>query len=106
MQNAAKHAGDDAQLQVLVERGGGGLVFEVRDDGAGFEAGPGTGHGFTNMADWVGALGGTLQVQSAPGQGTTVRGVVPLPADGPPAPAPAEATSSRSTLGVSSSLRR
>ncbi|WP_051684065.1 histidine kinase [Blastococcus sp. URHD0036] len=102
MQNAAKHAGAGAQLEVVVERGEGGLLFEVRDDGAGFDAGPDTGHGFANMADRVGALGGTLRVESAPGQGTSVRGVVPLPA----APAEPAETSSRSTLGVSSSLRR
>ena len=49
--------------------------------------------------DRVGALDGTLQVDSAPGAGTSVRGRIPLP------PEP-EATSSLSSRGVSSSLRR
>jgi len=32
-----------------------------------------------NMADRVGAIGGTIAVESAPGQGTTIRGRIPLP---------------------------
>ena len=59
----------------------GALTFSVVDDGAGFEvAGRGAaGHGFVNMADRLGAFGGTLDVASAPGGGTTVRGTLPLP---------------------------
>jgi signal transduction histidine kinase len=30
------------------------------------------------MSDRVGAIGGTLRVESAPGQGTTVGGAIPL----------------------------
>ena len=36
------------------------------------------GHGFVNMADRLGAIGGTLCVESAPGRGTTIRGEIPL----------------------------
>ena len=36
------------------------------------------GHGFVNMADRLGAIGGTLTVESAPGQGTTISGEIPL----------------------------
>jgi signal transduction histidine kinase len=116
MQNAAKHAGRDASLEVLVRCADAGLDFEVRDDGAGFDAGPGAGHGFQNMTDRVGALGGTLEVTSVQGQGTSVRGRIPVTPAEPPAASPpagaepasedAEATSSRSTRGVNSSLRR
>jgi signal transduction histidine kinase len=37
------------------------------------------GAGFANMHDRLGALGGTLRVESAPGRGTRVTGVVPVP---------------------------
>ena len=60
----------------------GALLFEVADDGAGFAMASGAqrGHGFVNMADRVGAFGGSLRVDSAPGRGTTIAGRVPLPA--------------------------
>jgi signal transduction histidine kinase len=80
LQNAAKHAGDRARATVTIERRPEGLSFTVADDGAGFDpAGPaGRGHGFVNMSDRVGAIGGTLEVDSAPGRGTRVSGVVPI----------------------------
>jgi signal transduction histidine kinase len=56
------------------------LCFEVRDTGAGFDANGtmSSGAGFVNMSDRVGAIGGALTVQSAPGQGTTVSGRIPV----------------------------
>jgi signal transduction histidine kinase len=57
------------------------LRFVVQDDGQGFDpASAGHGSGLTNMADRVDALGGTLDVSSSPGHGTTVR--VALTAEG------------------------
>ena len=57
------------------------LVFEVRDDGAGFdpERTP-MGAGLQNMADRLAALGGTVDVRSRPGEGTTVTGRLPVTA--------------------------
>jgi signal transduction histidine kinase len=80
LQNAAKHAGDGAEAMVVVREDAGGLVFEVRDDGAGFDltGGAGGGHGFVNMGDRVGAIGGTIAVESAPARGTVIRGRIPL----------------------------
>jgi signal transduction histidine kinase len=80
LQNAAKHAGDGAQAMVKVWEDDGSLLFEVRDDGAGFDLASRAheGHGFVNMGDRVGAIGGTLSVESAPGQGTAIRGRIPL----------------------------
>ena len=80
LQNAAKHAGDGAQAMITVREDEGALLFEVRDDGAGFDLATGAheGHGFVNMGDRVGAIGGTISVESAPGQGTAIRGRIPL----------------------------
>jgi signal transduction histidine kinase len=56
------------------------LRFEVADTGAGFSADGAaiTGHGFVNMADRLGAIGGSLGVDSAPGAGTKISGSIPL----------------------------
>jgi signal transduction histidine kinase len=81
MQNAGKHAGDGSTITVKVWEDAGALFFEVADDGAGFD--PSTrstpGAGFVNMGDRVGAIGGTIGVQSAPGRGTRVSGRIPVP---------------------------
>ncbi|HWC10967.1 MAG TPA: histidine kinase [Acidimicrobiales bacterium] len=81
MQNAGKHAGDGATIRVRAWEEEGALFFEVADDGAGFDPSLRTepGAGFVNMGDRVGAIGGTVGVQSAPGQGTRVSGRIPLP---------------------------
>jgi signal transduction histidine kinase len=79
LQNAGKHAGEGAQATVRLWEEAGGLLFEVADDGAGFDVRrTGGSAGFTNMNDRVGAIGGTLRVESAPGRGTKVAGVIPL----------------------------
>ena len=80
LQNAGKHAGDGASATVNVAESDGELRFEISDDGAGFEReGRVDGHGFVNMADRLGAFGGTVEVVSAPGAGTTITGTIPLP---------------------------
>lgn len=80
MQNAGKHAGDGSTIAIKVWEEAGALLFEVADDGAGFDptkrATPGA--GFVNMGDRVGAIGGTFGVQSAPGRGTRISGRVPV----------------------------
>jgi len=80
LQNAGKHAGDTASITVRVVANAEQLQFEVADDGVGFEpaGGGAVGHGFVNMADRLGAFGGSVDVTSAPGKGTTINGRVPL----------------------------
>jgi signal transduction histidine kinase len=90
LQNAAKHAGDGAVATVQVAESDGSLVFEVADDGAGFAmAGASAeGHGFVNMADRLGAFGGSVTVRSAVGAGTTITGTLPLGRGTPAPPSP------------------
>jgi signal transduction histidine kinase len=76
MQNAGKHAGDGARMTVTVSATATELCFEVADDGVGFDATEAArnGHGFVNMADRLGAIDGSLAVDSKPGGGTRIRG--------------------------------
>jgi signal transduction histidine kinase len=81
LQNAGKHAGENATAAVTVAESDGILRFEICDDGAGFDMQDGTakdGHGFVNMADRLGAFGGRVEVVSAVGEGTSITGVIPL----------------------------
>jgi signal transduction histidine kinase len=80
MQNAGKYAGDGAHITVTVTADDDRLVFEVADDGMGFDpTSVAESHGFVNMRDRVGAHGGDLVVESSQGHGTRVRGELPLP---------------------------
>ena len=80
LQNAGKYAGDNASALLKVWEDDAALHWEVSDNGAGFDFAGATdvGHGFINMRDRMGSFAGTLEVISAPGAGTTVRGHIPL----------------------------
>ena len=79
LQNAAKHA-PGASVDVRLWEQSGGLLFSVTDDGPGFNVTAARGgHGHVNMADRLGAIGGTIRWQSEPGRGATVQGSIPLP---------------------------
>ncbi len=81
LQNVAKHAGDDAVASLRLWRDRNAVRFSVSDNGVGFVSRPGAkGAGLTNMVDRIGAVGGTLAVRSAPGEGTTVLGRVTIEA--------------------------
>jgi signal transduction histidine kinase len=89
LQNAAKHAGAGASAHVRIWEEAGGLLFEISDDGAGFENSQyGDGAGLTNMRDRLGAVGGTLRVESSAGQGTRIHGALPVSAKDEVAAAP------------------
>jgi signal transduction histidine kinase len=78
LQNAAKHA-PQARVELRVWEESGGLLFSVGDDGPGFDpAAVRRSHGFVNMADRLGAIGGSVRWESQPGQGTRVLGSIPL----------------------------
>jgi signal transduction histidine kinase len=78
LQNAAKHASHATSVAISLRRNGD-LRFEVSDDGPGFSPSDGDpGHGLVNMRDRVEAVGGKLDIRSAPGEGTRVIGRVPV----------------------------
>jgi signal transduction histidine kinase len=77
LQNVVKYA-DASDVKVRLSPEDGSLVFRVTDDGRGFDpATAGRGAGLQNMGDRVEALGGTLEVRSSPGHGTTIVGRLP-----------------------------
>jgi len=90
--NATKHGGAGRAV-VEIHEADGTVHLEVRDDGAGFDPTAETdGFGLVGMRERVELLDGALQVDSAPGAGTTVRATFPahrrneaLPAAGAPA---------------------
>ncbi len=73
--NAAKHA-NASVVHVTMEVRLGVLELSVRDDGSG-GADPGRGSGLVGLTDRVDALGGTVEVVSPVGQGTTLRVTLP-----------------------------
>jgi signal transduction histidine kinase len=78
LQNAGKHA-PSAHVDVRVWEESGSLLFEVRDDGPGFDVRTAQrGHGYVNMMDRLGAIGGAVRWESEIGHGTAIRGSLPL----------------------------
>ena len=75
--NALKHAGA-ARAEVTLRERDGAVELLVRDDGEGFATEqPAGGFGLVGMRERAELLGGRLEITSAPGQGTTVRAVLP-----------------------------
>ncbi len=80
LQNTAKYA-EASSATVTLRRSNGALWFSVTDDGRGFDPhATGGGTGLQGIADRLGALDGTVEIESRPGAGTTVTGRVPVQA--------------------------
>jgi signal transduction histidine kinase len=88
LSNVRKHARAH-EVTVTLSFMRGVVALDVQDDGRGFEPGrspvapatpDGGGFGLTAMHERVEQLGGTLLIESAPGEGTTV--VAEIPTDG------------------------
>ncbi len=82
--NAAKHAQVKTARVAIVQQNGT-LRVTVQDDGIGFDpaslrARSAGGLGLVSVRQTVDYLGGTLEIASAPGQGTRATLTVPLPA--------------------------
>ena len=74
--NAAKHA-KASHVKVSVEVAGPALAVEISDDGVG-GTDPERGSGLAGLRDRVEALGGSLEIDSAPGGGTSLRVKIPV----------------------------
>ncbi len=81
LHNVVKHA-HATHVTLRASADASALILEVGDDGVGFvPTGPFPGHlGLTSMRERLAALGGVLEVESAPGEGTCVRARLPLAA--------------------------
>ena len=80
--NTVKHAGASG-LGIRISHTGERMDVEVRDNGKGFDpaalsAGAGAGMGLAGLRERVLLLGGTLEVRSAPGTGTTILARLPV----------------------------
>jgi signal transduction histidine kinase len=74
--NVAKHA-QACEVDVRVEADDANLHLSIDDDGIG-GADVGKGSGLTGLMDRVEALGGTMEVSSRSGRGTSLRVTIPL----------------------------
>jgi signal transduction histidine kinase len=80
LQNVAKYA-RASEARVTLGQDGPYLAFTVADDGTGFDrATTAAGTGLQGIADRLAALGGTVDIDSAPGHGTRITGRVPATA--------------------------
>ncbi|MFB4314911.1 sensor histidine kinase [Actinomadura sp. 21ATH] len=79
--NVAKHAAA-SRVGVTLSYTGPEVLLDVRDDGRGFAKRAGTGFGLTSMRQRIRGVGGHIEVQSGPGEGTSVSARVPAIAPG------------------------
>ena len=81
--NVAKHARAE-NVAVLLDGHSGRVSLIVEDDGLGFDMkqtiGPRSRFGLDGMRERASLLGGTLDIESHPGRGTTVVARIPVPA--------------------------
>jgi signal transduction histidine kinase len=78
LQNAAKYAHAN-EIRISITPDDGAVRFSVRDDGVGFDpAQAGEGSGLAGIRDRLAVFGGDAAIESAPGEGTVVRGRVPI----------------------------
>lgn len=79
--NAIKHA-EVGEVGLFLNEGEGALSIEVSDKGKGFEVDKEkqleSGMGLFSVAEWMGALGGSVAIDSSPGNGTRITLTVPL----------------------------
>ncbi|HEY1624974.1 MAG TPA: histidine kinase [Streptosporangiaceae bacterium] len=78
--NAVRH-GNARRLAVSMTRQDGHVELAVRDSGTGFDPSvPHAGSGLAHIRDRVAELGGTVDIDSAPGRGAALTVRVPVPA--------------------------
>ncbi len=78
LSNVSRHA-QATTCRVALRHENGGALLEIDDDGRGFELGGAHGGlGLVNLRERIDSLGGSLDIQSRAGEGTTVRATLPL----------------------------
>jgi signal transduction histidine kinase len=78
--NVVKHAAA-SRVEISLTRRDSAVELQVSDDGSGFDAGdPGGGFGLVGMRERVALAGGTLEIDSKKGAGTTLMALIPLEA--------------------------
>jgi PAS domain S-box-containing protein len=84
LNNINKHA-EAKNVNVVIERRKAEILLIIEDDGKGFEPSDnrttkesGSGLGLVGMRERAAIVGGTLEVESAPGKGTTIFAKVPI----------------------------
>ncbi len=81
LRNAVRHAGARG-VDLTLEPAAAGVRLSIRDDGSGFDPGAERGRpslGLASMRERADLFGGSLEVRSAPGRGTTVEVWAPAP---------------------------
>jgi signal transduction histidine kinase/PAS domain-containing protein len=86
--NVVRHSGAQ-RVEVALVATATEVRVEVRDDGKGFQvsaardaAAAGRSQGLSNMQERAGLAGGALEIESAPGHGTTIRASFPIYSEG------------------------
>jgi signal transduction histidine kinase len=78
LSNVSRHA-EATTCRMALFRRDGEAVLEVDDDGRGFDVDSvPTGHGLPNLKERADSLGGSVEIESRPGEGATVRLSLPL----------------------------
>jgi signal transduction histidine kinase len=80
MSNVRRHSGA-SRAWLSLRRKGQAAVLQIRDNGGGFDTGAAVGdshHGLRNLRRRVSTIGGSLEMSSTVGKGTTVRAVIPI----------------------------
>ncbi|MFI6286420.1 sensor histidine kinase [Streptomyces sp. NPDC051018] len=78
--NAARHAGPRAAVSIVLSYTDTRLLLSVTDTGCGFDQSvPRPGYGLSGLRSRAAEVGGSAEVRTAPGAGTTVSVTLPLP---------------------------
>jgi signal transduction histidine kinase len=81
--NILKHSAA-TEAAVVIKRHAASLTLSIRDNGHGFDAAApaaNRGYGLNGITERLRILGGTLNIDSSPDQGTTITAEIPLPAN-------------------------
>jgi signal transduction histidine kinase len=88
LNNTVRHGGESPSVDITIEQQGREIHCTIKDDGLGFDVeavltrGGKRGLGLLGMRERANAVGGTCNIRSAPGLGTSIEVVVPLTTPG------------------------